>query len=308
MLQDTSSYYLLGYTSTEAPRDGKFHEIQVRVKRKDVDVRARKGYWAYTNDDVERITNAAKKTGPPPEVEDALASLAEATHGRSVGLWLGAARGVDGKAQVTLAWEGMASSASPDDAIDHVEVTANSVYGDLLYRGTVPRDAHDIEVGGRVTFPAAPGGVHVQVVALNAKGQRVGRDERDVDIPDFTKVGPLVTDPEVFRARTAHDVQQIRASASPVPTVARAFSRSEILLLRFQAYGPGGSAPTVALRLLNQEGAPMASLPAPTRMPDGTYELEVGLGGLAPADYLIEIAAQAEPGAVKKLLAIRVTG
>ena len=54
MVTDNSAYYLLGYTSTVAPRDGKFHEIQVRVKRKDVEVRARKGYWAYSAEDVEQ--------------------------------------------------------------------------------------------------------------------------------------------------------------------------------------------------------------------------------------------------------------
>ena len=33
MMRELSAYYLLGYTSTVAPRDGKFHQIQVRVKR-----------------------------------------------------------------------------------------------------------------------------------------------------------------------------------------------------------------------------------------------------------------------------------
>ena len=36
MIADTSAYYLLGYTSSEAPRDGKFHEIKVSVKRKEI--------------------------------------------------------------------------------------------------------------------------------------------------------------------------------------------------------------------------------------------------------------------------------
>ncbi len=51
MLQDSSSYYLLGYNSSLARTDGKFHEIKVRVKRPGVDVRARKGYWALSPDD-----------------------------------------------------------------------------------------------------------------------------------------------------------------------------------------------------------------------------------------------------------------
>ena len=40
---DLTSYYLLGYYSTNAKQDGKFHAIKVRVKRPGVDVRARRG-------------------------------------------------------------------------------------------------------------------------------------------------------------------------------------------------------------------------------------------------------------------------
>ena len=43
IVADSSAYYLLGYNSTQAPQDGKFHEIKVRVKRSGTDVRARKG-------------------------------------------------------------------------------------------------------------------------------------------------------------------------------------------------------------------------------------------------------------------------
>ena len=49
IIRDSSGYYLLGYNSSQAPTDGKFHEIKVNVKRRGVDVRARKGYWAYTH-------------------------------------------------------------------------------------------------------------------------------------------------------------------------------------------------------------------------------------------------------------------
>ena len=48
IMRDSSAYYLLGYNSSEAPTDGKFHDIRVRVKRPGVQVRARKGYWALT--------------------------------------------------------------------------------------------------------------------------------------------------------------------------------------------------------------------------------------------------------------------
>lgn len=44
--RDTSRYYVLGYTPSNAAMDGKFRSIDVRVKRQGVRVRARRGYLA----------------------------------------------------------------------------------------------------------------------------------------------------------------------------------------------------------------------------------------------------------------------
>ena len=81
IIRDASGYYLLGYNSTQAPTDGRFHEIKVRVTRKGVDVRARKGYYAYTADDVARAS-APPAPSAPSEVTAALASIAEPPRGR----------------------------------------------------------------------------------------------------------------------------------------------------------------------------------------------------------------------------------
>ena len=41
---DAGSYYVLGYRSTAVAGDSKFHEFKVRVTRRGMTVRARKGY------------------------------------------------------------------------------------------------------------------------------------------------------------------------------------------------------------------------------------------------------------------------
>ncbi|MGQ0732898.1 MAG: VWA domain-containing protein, partial [Acidobacteriota bacterium] len=64
IVADSSAYYLIGYNSSQAPQDGKFHEIKVRVRRPGADVRARKGYWALTPVETARAT-APAKAGPP---------------------------------------------------------------------------------------------------------------------------------------------------------------------------------------------------------------------------------------------------
>ena len=105
IIRDSSGYYLLGYNSTQAPTDGKFHGIKVNVKRRGLDVRARKGYWAYTTEDVARATAIASKPEAPTAVTSALKDLAAPARDRSAHFWIGTARGENGATRVTFLWE-----------------------------------------------------------------------------------------------------------------------------------------------------------------------------------------------------------
>ena len=105
--RDSSAYYLIGYNSSQAPTDGKFHKIKVRVKRPGVQVRARKGYWALTADEAARAL-APPKPGPPKPVETALAAaVARPSRASVVRTWIGTSRGENGKTRVTFVWEPM---------------------------------------------------------------------------------------------------------------------------------------------------------------------------------------------------------
>jgi VWFA-related protein len=68
MADDLTSYYLLGYYSTNAKLDGRYRNIKVRVNRPGVDVRARKGYKAATEKEVTEARNAAAPAPVPEHV------------------------------------------------------------------------------------------------------------------------------------------------------------------------------------------------------------------------------------------------
>jgi VWFA-related protein len=308
MLSDTSAYYLLGYT-TKATHDGKFHPIEVRVKRKDVEVRARRGFWARTEDEVARATAPAKPAAPR-ELTDAIEALdavVDASPRQPVRVWMGAVNRDGATQRVTLAWETTAATQPEDamDAVDHISIVATSITGNELFTGVVARDPQGGRPSGVVAFDAPPGGVAVKVTVENARGQRLDTMDESFDVPNLAAGGPVITPPFVYRGRTVRDLQQIRAAATPMPAIARAFVRSERLLFRFQVLPPAAA---VTMRLLNQQGSAMAALPAPVKLADGSYEAELGLSSLAPATYLIEIAADAAGTKTRRLIAIRVTG
>jgi VWFA-related protein len=312
MRRDLSVYYLIGYTSSLAPRDGKFHEIDVRLKqRRGLEVRARKGYWAFTAADYERAT-APPKPLPPRDVLDALEDLAaviEPSTRRPVVLYLGATRAERDNATLTFAWESTATSTTPAiDTAERVTIVAHAITGDVLFKGPVPPVDGASPPGGRVTFAAPAGSVRVQAITENARGTRIDSDSVTLDVPDFAGGGLTISTPAIYRGRTVFDLQQVRQQPSPRPAAVRAFSRSERLLLRFEVFAGGGAVPAVTMRLLNSNGDELAPLPPPARPSPSTFESEFGLGAFPPGDYLVEIQATAADQSLRRLIGIRVTG
>ena len=105
VVDDLSSYYLLGYYSG-GRLDGKYHKITVKVKRPGVDVRARHGYRAATEEEVEASRVAAATTAaqaPTSAVQVALNSLGTARPGIPLRTSVSYAAEEDGQGRTTKA-------------------------------------------------------------------------------------------------------------------------------------------------------------------------------------------------------------
>jgi hypothetical protein len=178
--------------------------------------------------------------------------------------------------------------------------------GEVVHRGRVAKSADPTgRVAGQVTFPAPPGPLAVRFSAETETGDALDTDSREWIVPDFTGVDPTISTPRLHRARTARDIQTLKAATTLVPDTNRTFSRIERLLVRFEVYGPAAAAPV--LKLLNRNGDKISEWPVTARS-GGGHEAEVPLSGVPPGDYLIEIASSADKGAVKTLVALRITG
>jgi VWFA-related protein len=318
IIRDASGYYLLGYTSSSAPTDGKFHTIDVRVKRQNVEVRARKGYWAYTADDAARAT-APPKPGPPPEVANALNSIVEPIHGgHAARFWTGTDQGTDGKTRVTFVWEPLAAQGAAAEAsraretAARVMLTATAPDGRPVFRGPVETaaaagidGAAATPAGAIVNFAADPGPIELRIVVQNAAGQTIDSTTQNVTVPDYGKAGVSFGTPRVYRGRTARDILLARNNPDAIPTVTREFSRAERLFIRFDAYAGGGAKPAITAKLLNRAGTTMAEVPV--QAVDGKpFQIDFPLASLGAGEYVIQIDAKAASGAAQQLIGFKV--
>ena len=322
MVRDSSTYYLIGYNSTQAPSDGKFHEIKVRVKRDGIRVRARKGYWALTADDVARASAAALDPGPPSEVEEALAAIVEPRRARFVRTWVGSARGDEGRTRVTFVWEAVPLvPGERREELGRVALTASNDAGDPYYRGRIPDAAGGTSArdsgtsrqsgpsspsSGRVAFDVAPGQMHMIIAVEGATGDVLDRENTETTIVDFTGTDVAFSTPAIFRARTELEMRRLVDDLEAVPTAGRTFRRTDRLLIRFEVYAPGSAVPTVTARLLNRSGSSMSDIPAQPPAPGQPTQINLALARLAPGQYLVELSATAGDEYAKELIAFRV--
>jgi VWFA-related protein len=324
VVQDSSAYYLLGYNSTHTDADGKFHEIKVRTRRAGVQVRARRGYWALSKEEMSR------SLAPPPPpvpvaVNKALGSISEPKAGRFIRSWIGTAKGENGRTRVTFVWEPLPAPpgiarGQVTDVLVQASAGSRSFYKSPASPPAAPAPASAAPAGAdasappprpptSVAFDADPGTMQLRLAVVGATGDTLDVEVREVKVPDLTGVHVSLSTPAVFRSATAREYQALVANPSPVPTANREFRRTERLLVRFEAYAPGTEVPAVTARVLNRVGNKMVDLEvrAP-QAPSGFYQLDLPLAGFAPGEYLVEVKAAAAGGEATELVPLKIAG
>ena len=153
MIRDNSAYYLLGYVSTAAPRDGKFHEIQVRVKRHGRRRPRAQGLLGVLRGDDQRRERGerAVRCRPPTSAPRSNASPPSPTRAAVArDSWLGARTGANSKAQVTFAWEAAAARRRPTRWRRSIAcpITATSVAGEHAVHRARGEGSGRAEAGG----------------------------------------------------------------------------------------------------------------------------------------------------------------
>jgi VWFA-related protein len=300
IVKDASAFYLLGYSSVKNPQDGRFHSIKVRVKRRGVTVRARKGYWAPSLTELERArAEAAAGEAVPADVTNALAVLSGARAERTIDLWFGTERGANGLAQVTAAWTMRAREPGRGGLSGIVAITARKGGSDRVFEAP-------LEAGG-LSFASPPGDLQLRAVVRDTDGNTVDEDTRSITVPDYSGAGLSISVPVLLRARNAADARAISGAQQTMPFAGREFVRTDRVFVRFAVYGEAARQASVSAQLTSRTGSPLLPLLV-TALTDGEpkYQIDLPLASNARGDYLIAVEAAHGEEKARMLVPLRV--
>jgi hypothetical protein len=149
--------------------------------------------------------------------------------------------------------------------------------------------------------------MQLRVSVEGTSAQVLDTEIRELTIPDLTSSQAILGTPEVLRARSAREFQQLRADPDAIPVATREFIRTDRLLIRVPAYGPAATAPALSVHLLNRAGQSMVELQAAPSSIEGQQIIDVPLAALATGEYILEIKVVGDDQ-LKELIGFRVTG
>lgn len=287
VIGDASAYYLIGYTPSRERADGKFHRIEVKVKRSGVRVTARRGYWAPTPEE----TTPAPAAPPNPRLTEALTALVAPSANRLLNIWIGSQPGSNGATGVQVAWDTAGRDGDLTPTLVEVQPVSRSD-GEPL---APPQEVGSTAVGGGpptiASFELPPGPAAFKMTVRSAGGSVIDRWTQSVVLPDYTGGGLQMGTPIVYRTRTLMETRAFNADASPTPTASRHFRRTDRLVIDVPWTATGGT-PEVTAQLTNQGGQPLAPLELAS-MDGGRARIVLPLASLALSTYVVRVDARA---------------
>jgi VWFA-related protein len=319
VVSENSSYYVLGYTSTDTRRDGRFRKIDIRVSRPGLEVRARKGYVApkgrpasrtSVNEDTSAQLSAAMQSPVP------ISAL-------GISVFAAPLKGSGNKASLLLAVEvdGAKLRFTQKDGVfaDDVEVAVLAVDDrgeirdggrDLLNLRLRPETHALVSRSGtrilrRLEVP--PGRYQLRVGVRDGGSGAVGSVLSDLDVPDFSKAalsmsGLLLTSASANRIPTANPDPDFSKVMPGPPVTLREFPQNDVLAVFAEVYDNLTKTPhrvSIKTTVLSDTGTVVFAAEGERRNDElkgasGGYghTTTIPLKGFAPGRYVLRVEAR----------------
>ena len=247
IVRESSEYYVLGYQPAHPRRDGRFRRVDVRVKRPDVQVQSRRGYFAPS--DKRRDTN---QTPPALAVLNSPIPVTGLTITSAATMF----RGEGNKASVVTTMEvgpEVSLTQSGDTYKGRVEfsVVAVNLDGRIVASATpaidlnlrpATRDAvttHGVRATARLELK--PGRYQIRIAARDPNSNKAGSVMHELRVPDFGKAPVTMSDLVLAssggtRVVTANVDPQLQQVLVVPPTTIRRFTRGETVTVLAELY------------------------------------------------------------------------
>ena len=294
---DLTSYYLLGYLSTNSKLDGRFRSLKVKVKQPGIDVRARRGYRAATETEVYSARRAAD--APVPEAARAVNQALERL-GRvraDVRFRINAVSSAGSKPTLWVAGELQGTAGRPDEfalgGTAEIEATAGSSSTSVK----VPLKPGERTFLATMPLPAGSTG------ELNIRARLVSTEASSLPLSDVLRIETASSglQPLLFR-------RGVTTGNRMLPAANLQFSRTERLRLELpvEADAKPGSG-----RLLDRTGQPLqVPVIVAERLDEATGQrwitADLALAALSGGDYAVEIEVVGTAKSQRIVTAIRI--
>jgi VWFA-related protein len=328
IVDSNSRYYVLGYTPPDDPRSGRFHKIDLRVKRPGLTVTARRGYATprtqtledRKRDEAARRAREARRPDSDTTTNELRAVLESAVQQRGISLSVHAApfRNRDDEASVALAIE-IDGNRLPLSPPGKLEVSfygvndqgrgGNGVRKEInlaLKPDTVARvKSHGIRLNPRIAL--APGRYQLRVGARESSGGQNGSVFYDLTVPDFRKEelalsGLLLTSVAAQEMPTAEPDPLVSKQLPGAATSRREFPVGDTLAVYAEVYDNNPSRQArqidVAVRLISSQATDVFAANdtiSTTAAPSNIFA-QFKLEDLNPGAYLLRVEAQVRGG------------
>ena len=321
IIRDNSSYYVLGYYSTDGKRDGGFRNLTVRVKQPGMQVRARKGYVAPRG---RPPAGTAAPAGIAASVamREALDSPVPVT-GLSMSAFAAPMMGAKPNASVLVVIEvdGQALKFKQDGPVfaNNIEVAILAMdesgkvqegskdTAELKLRAETQAAVakNGIRMTKRLNLP--PGRYQLRIGARESVGSLVGSVMYDLDVPDFSKQelsmgGVLLTSASSSRMPTANPDADFKEILPGSPTAMRDFPTGDQLALAVDVYDNKVSSPhrvNIHTSITADDGNVVFTSNDERKSDElkgvnGTYGhvATIPLKGVAPGRYVLRVEAK----------------
>lgn len=325
IVRDNSAYYAMAYYPP-SDKAGKFHKIEVRVRRPDLRVRARQGYItlkpaspvaAKPNAKGPAATNSLM-TPPLREVLDSPLPVS----GLAMKVFATPFKGVAPNASVLLGVELRGRDLRLDPA-DKVAVTYAVVDSDgkiragstdSLAMALKPETKTRVAASGfrllqRVDLP--PGRYQVRFAAHDPGGGNVGSVVADLEVPDFAKLpfsmsGIAMTSATAVTELTVRPDESLQQVMPGPPVAMRTFPQNDDLAFFVEVYDNDAATPhkvDISTMVTSDEGKVVLkaeqardSSELQGRRGGYGYGARVALKDLPPGPYVLTVSARSRLG------------